>query len=680
MNYYLYWRSRLGDGECLRTDDGYVWLLLCEIINSDDIDYNRSMMILDLIGRECGYLRNRDLVRSTMMDLSIAKDRDLPRIWVRGWDARRMMLLSEMFSPPIDLMDIDTLIRLAGKPEIYYEDMDALERLMDITLLRLDRRLTLDTGMGIAETYGKEKTEDLRLYKGLKYLGEDSDYTITYLDLGSKEFRMFMYGLLRYCEQILFKLENIRGPPAPSTFGNSMRRIADSALKDILDGKADDIRGPKERRGTVRTPISSKERMLIDLGREMGYDDPYSDEPPMEKQGEMRIDLGSRSRMVSRSFREDMEENRDATADSDHPYSPSGFTNPDYRSFSEEQRGFYLRWRQDVRNGTFGDTDAGYVWLLLCELINSESDVMNNLEIMRGMGLAYEQDDDNRPLIRQTYLEYAIVNGINAIDPSVRRNRISMSMAVTALLDRDMDTIPDPETLLITAGIKHKTLRGDFDSDCTGIVCDVLKRIDAMTINDGGLFGICNLTMFPQNIRPFTRLKFYGKQPKQVYEFVDYGSNAPFIRGLYELCKCVINHVRKHRGRSAQTEPFKGFGGDYTGVVLAAVEQWFNPEQKVVSDRYGDITLDMKAVNEESPIVSDITRLRPDDQWSSFVSLLSQSEKKLLELLLQGTRTYDIRMVDSINAKAMDTIGDTVIEEDSLIEDYRDDLRKALEG
>ena len=81
-------------------------------------------------------------------------------------------------------------------------------------------------------------------------------------------------------------------------------------------------------------------------------------------------------------------------------------------------------------NGVYGDTDSGYVWLLLCELINSESDVIGNLEIMRGMGLAYEQDDDNRPLIRQTYLEYAIVNGINAIDPSVRRNRISMSMAV----------------------------------------------------------------------------------------------------------------------------------------------------------------------------------------------------------------------------------------------------------
>ncbi|MGN0098237.1 MAG: TerB N-terminal domain-containing protein, partial [Candidatus Methanomethylophilaceae archaeon] len=433
-------------------------------------------------------------------------------------------------------------------------------------------------------------------------------------------------------------------------------------------------------------------------GKEMGFEDPYSDEPPLEKQGEMRIDLGSRSRVISRSFREDLRENRNATTDVDYPYVPSGFTNPDFRSFSEEQRGFYLRWREDVRKGIYGDTDSGYVWLLLCELINSESDPMVNLEIMRGMGLAYEQDDGNRPLIRQTYLEYAIVKGINAIDPMVRRNRISISMAVTALLDRDLERIDDAESLMILACLKHKSLRADFDSDCVGIVCDVLKRIDSMTINDGGLFGICNISMFPQNIRPFTRLKFYGKMPRQVYEFINYGSNGPFIRGLYELCKCVIHHVRRHRGRNVQPERFEGFGGDYTGVVIASVEQWFNPEQKVTSDRYGDITLDRKAVDvAESDLrivtemmssepVEDGSMERPDvviretyGQWPSFVSSLSQPERNLLKSLLDGNRTYDVRMVESINSKSMDAIGDTVIEEDSLVEEYREDLERTLE-
>ncbi|MBQ8373182.1 MAG: TerB N-terminal domain-containing protein, partial [Candidatus Methanomethylophilaceae archaeon] len=70
-DYYLYWRAELRKGNCLRTDDGYVWLLLCELINSDHTVYDEAMEMMDLINRECGYLRNRDLVKSTMLDLSI---------------------------------------------------------------------------------------------------------------------------------------------------------------------------------------------------------------------------------------------------------------------------------------------------------------------------------------------------------------------------------------------------------------------------------------------------------------------------------------------------------------------------------------------------------------------------------------------------------------------------------
>ena len=35
---------------------------------------------------------------------------------------------------------------------------------------------------------------------------------------------------------------------------------------------------------------------------------------------------------------------------------------------------------------------------------------------------------------------------------------------------------------------------------------------------------------------------------------------------------------------------------------------------------------------------------------------------------------------DSINAKAMDTVGDTVIDDGSVVDDYREDLGRVLEG
>lgn len=699
LGYYFYWRSRVREGVCPRTDEGYVWLLLCEIVNSDGSDHDGDVGVMDLILRECGYLRNRDLVRSTIMDLAVARDRDLPRMWLPGWDVRWGMLLSEMFSSPIDRLDFNTMYRLAGRPEVFYGDTDLLEDLMNLALLRIDRRMTLDTGAGIAETYGREGSSDLTLFKGLVHPRDGSDFTVLYRDMGSSEFRGFMYGLLRYCEQILFKRDDVRGPPAPRVFGSVMRKVTDSALEDLLEGRGDDVRGPKAFRGTVRNGVSPRERMLMDLGREMGFEDPYSDDPVIDRPGEMRADPTSGPRMVSRTFREDMRRNEGATADSDHPYVPSGYTTPDYRSFDDDQRGFYLKWREGVRNGVYGDTDQGYVWLFLCELINSESDPELNLGIMRGMGLTYEQDS-GRPLIRQTYLDYAMVHRINAVDPSVRRCTASMSMAMTALLDRELEMV-DGGTLLDLAGITHRSLRIDFDSDCAGIVSEVIRRIDAMTISRGGLFQLCELSFYPTTFHPFTRLKYYGSRPDQTYMLVDFESNDRFIQGLRDLCRCVIQHVRRHSGRRVQLEPFTGFGDDYTGVVRDTVADWFAEPVRSPADVGRPIVLDMKAVDDAESDLRSVTEMMASDacddpgsedvaptvtvpsavgQWAAFVASLTERETDLLAMMLRGNSVFDVRMVDSINLKAMGTIGDTVIESGSLVEDYRSDLQSAMRG
>lgn len=699
LGYYFYWRSRVREGVCPRTDEGYVWLLLCEIVNSEDSDYDRDLGMMDLILRECGYLRNRDLVRSTMMDLAVARDRDLPRMWLPGWDVRWGMLLSEMFSSPIDRLDLNTLFRLAGRPEVFYGDTDLLEDLMNLALLRIDRRMVLDTGAGIAETYGRDRMSDLMLFKGLAHPSGGSDYTILYRDPGSNEFRGFIHGLLRYCEQILFKMEGVRGPPAPRVFGSLMRRVTDSALEDLLNGKGDDVRGPKVLRGTVRNGVSPRERMLMDLGREMGFEDPYSDDPVTDRPGEMRADPTSGPRMISRTFREDMRRNEGATADSDHPYVPSGYTTPDYRSFSDEQRGFYLKWRADVRNGVYGDTDQGYAWMFLCELINSESDPELNLEIMRGMGLTYEQDS-GRPLIRQTYLDYAMTHRIDAVDPSVRRCTASMSMAMTAFLDRELDVV-DGGTLLDLAGITHKSMRVDFDSDCAGIVSEVLRRIDDMTISEGGLFQLCDMSFFPITFHPFTRLKYYGRKPDPTFMLADFESNDRFTQGLRDLCRCVIQHVRRRNGRKAQLEPFVGFGGDRTDVVRDTVAEWFDGPVTVPGAVDRTIVLDRKAVDDAESDLRSVTEMMSADavddpvsddliptvtgpseegQWPAFVASLTGKEVDLLMMMLRGNSVFDVRMVDSINLKAMGTVGDTVIEDGTLVEDYRDDLRGAMGG
>ena len=70
-----------------------------------------------------------------------------------------------------------------------------------------------------------------------------------------------------------------------------------------------------------------------------------------------------------------------------------------------------------------------------------------------------------------------------------------------------------------------------------------------------------------------------------------------------------------------------------------------------------------------------------DDPWTSLVMLMTATELDLLRSLLHGKGTsMDVRTVESINAKAVDTVGDTVIDDGSVVDDYREDLGRVLEG
>ena len=705
--YYFYWRSELRAGRCLHTDDGYVWLRLCEIANTES-DYGSTLEELMLLHRSCGYLRIRDLIKSVTIDYAIANGRDIPRIWVWGWDERRYMALSEVMASPPDEMELDFMTRLAGNPEVYWEDGDELARLMNLTLLRIDRHLVMTTGKGVEETYGREVRSDHTVYRGLQYFGDTADYSISYISLDGAEFGKFMLGLLRYCEQILFKEQGIRGPSAPSAFGTQFRKIADLALLDMRDGKATDIRGPKPFRGTVRTAVSAKEKMLIEMGRELGVEDPFSDlDTRNDRKGRMLVDLESRVQQVSRTLRFDMDLNKDAKPEYEYPYVPSGYQNPDYRSFDDGQKGFYLSWREKVRNGEYPDTDSGYVWLYLCELINSESDPEDVLKRIGDLGEAYEEDDDSHPLIRTTYYEYAAVNGISKVDPAVYRSPVTMSMAFTSMLDGDLETITDMCTLMELANLREGSMKDDFDSDCAGILCNVLKRIDRSITGRDGILEESMVYPKTVRIRPFTRLKYYRSDVSvkgMNVDFWDFRGSERFVRSMNSVTKNVIRAVRRHNGRKTPMKREKSFGMDCVPVIESEADAWFSngmlrpkpaKPRKITIDRAAvraaesdlETVTELMRVDEEETEVPAAKTEEPvpagtsDDPWEDFASSLDDGERDYLRAALDGRPPRgrgSSRTEESVNDKASDTVGDVVMEDGEVFEEYGDDIRRVL--
>lgn len=76
-------------------------------------------------------------------------------------------------------------------------------------------------------------------------------------------------------------------------------------------------------------------------------------------------------------------------------YVPSEYYEPEYRCLSDDSLEYYLYWRQCAREGKYGTTDEGYLWLYECELINAYDDVEYVLDQLSGLSRAYDR-----------YLEY----------------------------------------------------------------------------------------------------------------------------------------------------------------------------------------------------------------------------------------------------------------------------------
>ncbi len=699
--YYLYWRDELSRGNCLKADRGYAKLRICELINSDTdpIEGMRELKLLFDNTRMHGMPQSD--IAATMFDYAVIHDLDLPIMWMGKGSVRSFMVTSEIMSFPVRRVGRELMWYLSGGPKVHADGVDNLKHisLFNDCLIEIDAFLHENTGKGIAQTYSEGLVTEL--YKVFLYLpyGKDKDYQITYEKLRTDGiFGEFMLGLFSYTRKLLCKDIGEKGPATPSSFNKEFRAIVDRIHEE---GATDRERIPKEWRGTTRVSMSSKERALVDMGSklEAQYGTPDKPKPILN------IDENAEKQHVSPHLKTDIERNWNVESKEKQNYIPSGFINPDYRSFNESQRKYYIYWREQCRKGNFGETDTGYLWLYLCELINIKAEPKEIMEQLTGLYDSYGDFGDDR-IVGKTCFEYAIVHKLPMPKPSVYESNILGCIVMEQFL-KGMEAAPDKNLLMFLSGINDKTIVREFDHDCMGITLSMLKKIEAVKKEEGtSIDEYCNIERANTVMTVFDGLKYFKEIRKSRFTYSNYIYNASFDDSLKEIMKNAFAAVRlKRTNKPVKITKFEAFGMDCKDLMQKTVTEWYEDKEIAeIKERASSMVLDREAVSGAESALKEVTKLmasesaendpsqidkpleperKISDSWKGLSEHLDDTQKGYLRACLEGNgKTYlkDIgtpisKMEDSINSLAMDSVGDNIIEDGSIFEEYIDDVK-----
>ncbi len=702
LGFYLYYRDRFLGGDAISTDVGYAWLLLVELINSRD-DPEKTLDLLIRLSASCQddrvLFQVGSCAKEAMFSYAAANDLDLPRAIPDFGSIWEGILISELLLPEPDRLSTDMVDLLtAGGHERYYVrdgDNSLPSRLFDAAMPAVDAEMRRLTGKGILETYGEEKTVPIVLFELRKTNAAaipyfyDRDCIITYT-APDEQLKTFLNAMLKYCElRIAEDVLKRNGPAANAVFAEEYRRIVDGIFDqgDI----AEPLRQPRGTRGSVRDfCIEDADFPLVADGSS------FSDEAPPDDF------LGS---MIEYAAKEPSGECR---------YVRSGFKRPDYSRLSPEALEYYLWWRKCAREGKHGVTDEGYLWLYRCELINAYEDRRYVLDQLAGLARAYDRyfsiDEENRSSKPgMTYMYYALVNSC-APDPTVYSCPLTSCLMIERLLNGETDVPVSRKAMLRASDIGRKSdddqILASFDDDCAIIAARSLARVNEIRKSRG-----CGV-LSSANVRPaFIRLEvLYGLQyhhwPDEdagymKCRYMDLHESREFKNEMRALFKAVIEAVGDREKPKRRRKPRSAFDVELDGILREEVDRLFSEKEMAAArEKAMSISMDESEVRRAQADLDHVASIMsteekaeekmpeadkeapeavPDNPWQAFADRLDKGQKEYMRKALAGTlRSAKPMIEDAINAAAMDTVKDTVVENGKAFDEYADEMKEAL--
>ncbi len=675
INYYLYWRSQLRNGKLPEYDYGYVFLRLSEmIVDGNPKDNVREMSLI--LKSSSPYSVEYGITAQTLLEYCLYHNLDLKGLNLLGGFAN--IVAGEYVGGNFELLDVNGIISIGGRQEELY-DLDSTTAFIVCKALHaIDENMIERTGVSMSEAFGKPSAERLNLFKNLIW-HTDEEYILEYRDYtADREFMRIFLNTALYVIALFEDRKKAKKCPAAELLTDDEKRI----IEQITSGDIPDF--PRRNYGQYRKlrPAALNDINLIDL---VNPDDVH----PKPKYGRLFF-FFSRPRNMDR-FLEDAETYEDVYRTDVRKY--CSYPKEGLRKLSSlnpQQLEYYLFWRTLASEKKYTDCDGGYIWHYLFELVNMNDDSEYVADQMIGLYRAYKSE-----MVLNEYCEYAIVNDIPyMITDASGLNSVAASYALDGMFDRGT------AGLSVNAVVEMCMIRDSKAEELRNIdgFADIVNRC-LMKINDKtDIRKKYRIRTKKVRINSISSVRIKNRReetPEKVATVHGYVSCSAFLRSLHALTKGIVNALTGSR----KLKQLEAFDIDCIPIINEVISEIKTEEQlKLRRKIAGKISLsvssiekaendlnsvsEMMSVEEEEPETSTEFIDKNENTgtgWEAFGNILDGRCRAYLSDILSGNRIRkNTKTEDAINSASMDTIGDIVVENGIIIEDYEDELREIL--
>ncbi len=680
LNYYLYWRERFWEGEMLRTCEGYLWLLANEIGVLGCEPVRTYSLLMRLWDERRFDLFDPSLFIEFIRDFSIQHNLPRPPSEEFGCDRNETLIGLISCSPPWFIESLP-LSELTGGMGIMRDESDRICRIVDMSLRRLNIILG-NNGKDLIRTYWSSSKEtvhelyaDYPLLRGRKVSVDCPDL------YHNNSFRILVRNITRYTTS---RIRGLRIADRPNDLSDLTMEVIDHSFENI-----DDV--PDYDPSKLPVKIKDVQNTYVSRGLRPSSADGT-------KEGRTLNIMIDRNMKVLPSSASKLVRNWTSESDEPQPYVPSGFVNPSYDTMDSRQYDYYIYWRSQIRKGRFLETDNGYIRFLIAEIISCSDDPRSAVALMKRIRDTYSEPNLEK-FIDTSILEYSVIYGLPIEDTKWAYESLLNAIALSCL---DSDPMKDmnADVLASVSGIETGFLK-KLGKEGLAAVNSSLRRID---LERRALGMLPTVDLF--NAQRASHTAYYTIKrdfPAPLYnssfQFLVIKKNSALRVYIANTVRLVFAYMDRFCGKKVTLKVPKYHGERTLKIIEECVLEAFGLDpggkKRIRLDKGAlkDAQKDLEAVTEmmaaeEEPEgdAPETAEEGPAEEtgWESLAGRLNDYQfLYLAEALDSGERCASIakdahmtvsKMEDSINSLAMDAVGDTIVENQTVVEDYYDEV------